>query len=188
MIRRRGEKASSLAFRDILYALNGMLAAVLIFILPSVNPASEEQNQSPPGNLMVAIAWPDGPSDVDLWVLGPGMAKAVGYSNKGSEVWNLLRDDLGNAGDATPVNFENAFSRGLPAGEYVVNLHCFSCSSKVPVRVEVRIAGGQLLTEETVDLAPAQEKTVVRFTLDGSGKVVPGSMSKVFKPLRSGNK
>lgn len=28
-------------------------------------------------------------------------------------------------------------------------------------------------------------RTVVRFTLDGQGAIVPGSQSQVFKPLRS---
>jgi hypothetical protein len=185
---RRGEKASSIAFRDVMLALNAVLAAVLLFAIPNINPASEEQNQSPPGNMMVAIAWPDGPNDVDLWVTGPGLAQAVGYSNRGSTLWNLLRDDLGNAGDATPVNFENAFSRGTPPGEYIVNIHCYSCDGTTPVRVEVRIAGGALIADETVGLEPSQEKTVVRFKLDGSGQVVPGSTSKVYAPLRTGKK
>jgi hypothetical protein len=185
---RRGARASTFGFIDVLLVLNIMLSALVLLVLPSVNPASEEQNQSPAGNLMAAAAWPAGPTDVDLWVSGPGMTKAVGYSNKSSQIWNLLRDDLGNANDPTPVNFENAFSRGLPAGEYAINVHCFSCGDEVPVHVEVRIASGALITEETVTLRPKQEKTVVRFMLDANGHIVPGSMNQVFKPLRSDGK
>jgi hypothetical protein len=40
-------------------------------------------------------------------------------------VFNLLRDDLGKAQDLTDNNYEVACSRGLPPGEYVVNVHMY---------------------------------------------------------------
>ena len=61
---------------------------------------------------------PEKPFDVDLWVQGPG-AGPVGFWNKGNEVFNLLRDDLGVDGDATDLNYEVSYSRGIPAGEYI---------------------------------------------------------------------
>ena len=50
-------------------------------------------------------------ADVDLWVQAPGDI-SVGYSNKGSAVFNLLRDDLGKRVDVTGLNYETSYSRG----------------------------------------------------------------------------
>lgn len=164
------------------------LFLALLAILLLVNPPTEADTATPPGNLSVAIAWPEGDTDVDLWLSGPGQSKPTGYSNRGGATWNLLRDDLGLAGDTMPLNFENAYSRGLPAGEYIINVHGFRLNGEVPVSVEVRKGTvGQtqkLLFRETVNLPPRQEKTAIRFRLDGDGAVVPGSVNRVHEPLR----
>jgi hypothetical protein len=163
-----------------------MLLAFLILINPPTNPT--EAIVDSPGNMMVTIAWPNGPIDVDLWVQGPGDDKGIGYSNRGGKTFNLLRDDLGSVGDSAPYNREDAFSRGLPEGEYVVNLHGYSLEGPIPVSVEVRLAnadGATLLVKTNVTLRPKQELTVTRFRLNADGKVVNGSMGTVFKPLRS---
>lgn len=169
--------------QDVLLAMLLGVAAVIMFVLPSVNPAAEADPLDPPGNLVASIAWPAGSIDVDLWV---GHADdAVGYSNKSGKVWSLLRDDLGTANDPTPLNMEAAFTRGLPDGEYIVNVKCFGCAGKVPVpvSVEVRLAEGGMIYRGVVDLvADKQERTAVRFRVR-DGKVVRGSESSVFVAL-----
>ena len=75
--------------------------------------------------MIVEVRWPDQlDSDVDLWVQAPGDVP-VGYSNKGGAIFNLLRDDLGQRADATGMNYEVSYSRGIPPGEYMVNVHLY---------------------------------------------------------------
>jgi hypothetical protein len=182
----------NIAARDLFLNALAFCLLVLIIIIPWINPTPTNAHDAPPpGNLAVSIAWPEGPYDVDVWVLAPGEQKAVGYSNRAGRVFNLLRDDLGLSGDDGPFNREDAFSRGLPAGEYVVNIHGYSVAQELPVEVEIRRADGNgsaLLVRETMTIRQAQERTVVRFRLDASGNVVPGSMNRVYKPLRSATK
>ena len=69
--------------------------------------------------------WPNNmPYDVDLWVQAPREVP-VGFWNLGGTTFNLLRDDLGGEGDATNENYEISYSRGIPPGEYVVNVHMY---------------------------------------------------------------
>ena len=165
-------------FRD---ALLLMLLAMLVLI----NPPAENSDVPKPGNMIVSIGWKPGHTDVDLWVRGPGDVMAVGYSRKSDKLFNLLRDDLGNTGDTTPLNFETAVSRGLPDGEYIINLHCFACRDAQTVSVEVSmgIENMTLIYKDTVPLRHKQERTAIRFRVAG-GKLVRGSQSSVFTPLR----
>jgi hypothetical protein len=179
----RQGSASSVGFRDVLLSLNAMLAALVLIVLPSINPVADKDPIAQPGNLVASAAWPAGSTDVDMWVSASG-DKPVGYKNKSGKVWSLLRDDLGTADDPTPLNYESAYTRGLPDGEYVVNVHCFSCTSKVSVSVEVRLAEGGLVFRDVVELvANKQERTAIRFRV-AKGAVVAGSESRVFKKLR----
>lgn len=171
--------------QDVLLAMLLGVAATIMFILPSVNPASTEDQLTPPGNLVVSATWPEGNIDVDLWLGAPG-EPAVGYSNKSGKTWSLLRDDLGNSNDGTPLNYESAFSRGLPDGEYAVNVRCFGCAGHVPVPVdvEIRLADGTLIWSGVVSLErDKQERTAIRWRMK-DGSVVAGSESHVFKQIR----
>ncbi|MBB5664720.1 hypothetical protein GGE68_002917 [Rhizobium leguminosarum] len=172
--------------QDTLLAMLMAVIAIVMLVLPSVNPAAKDDPAQLPGNLVASIAWPAGSTDVDLWVQA-GDDLAVGYSNKSGRVWSLLRDDLGTANDDTPLNFESAFTRGLPDGEYAVNVRCFGCAKvPVPVSVEVRLAEGGVIWKGTVDLLKDKsERTAIRFRMAG-GQVVPGSASQVFKQMKRG--
>lgn len=168
------------------YSNNTLILAVLVVIMMTqVNPKTKPNPDAlpPPGNIAVLMCWAPGPVDVDLWLGAPG-DKSVGYSRKSGTVWALLRDDMGIVNDVSPINCESAFARATPAGEYVVNIHGYSLPESVNVHVEVSL-NGRLLVATNMDLKPKQERTVVRFTLDGQGAIVPGSQSQVFKPLRS---
>lgn len=169
---------------DALFNFLGVLIFFIVALIAQVNPPTDPQID-PPGNLVASIAWPPGSIDVDLWVKSPG-DEAVGYSRKSGRVWSLLRDDLGTSNDNTPLNFESAFTRGLPDGEYIINVRCYGCAGKVPVpvSVEVRLATGELVWSGDVTLvSDKQEKTALRFVMRG-GKVVPGSASHVFREIR----
>jgi hypothetical protein len=182
-------------FRDVItLALAGFVALVLL-ILPHINPearASASQSE-PPGNVIVEIRWPDSiASDVDLWVQAPGDIP-VGYSNKGGALFNLLRDDLGDLLDATNLNYEIAYSRGLAPGDYTVNVHLYRNAARVspiPVSVVVSVKGAvqdsaRQILSTTIDLTrEGQEMTALRFRLEADGGLETGSVHSLYKPLR----
>lgn len=179
--------------RDLFLNALGFVLLLLILMLPFINdPKKDTPNPPPPGNLAITIAWAPGPVDVDLWCTGPGQDIATGYSHKDGLRCALLRDDLGTTNDASPINVENAFGRETPAGEYAINVHCFSCSGPTTVYVEVALgrsaAGMSLIFKGSVTINPKEERTVIRFRLDGKGNVVPGSVNRVYRELRSANK
>lgn len=186
-------QTTGIVFRDFSLLMVLGFVAMVVWLLPHINPPAESSEADPPGNLIVAITWPEGDTDIDVWLTGPGELNPVGYSNKGGVLFNLLRDDLGNMPDATPLNYENAYSRGVVPGEYIVNVHCYRCPI-VPqlVHVEVSINDGKSrkgtrpVASTRLELtANGQEKTAFRFRIDGAGKVEPNSLNAVFRPLRA---
>ncbi|WP_207455077.1 hypothetical protein [Azospirillum sp. SYSU D00513] len=185
-------------FRDMItLALAGFVCMVLL-LLPHINPKGKEgtavASEEPPGNVIVEARWDDKlRTDIDLWVQAPGDVP-VGYSNKSGLIFNLLRDDLGSYADPTEVNFETSYSRGVPPGEYTVNLHLFRNLDNVSpiwVRVVARVktenqAGAGTIAATRVRLDhEGQEITAFRFSLTEQGELVPGSLHALHKPLRS---
>lgn len=191
------DETSGTIFRDvIMLALCGFVA-VVVLLLPHINPkveAKEQQTIAPPGDVVVEILWPDTLDvDVDLWVLAPGDVP-VGYSNKGGYYFNLLRDDLGHRADPTNINYEVSYTRGAPAGEYVVNLHLYRNNDgvyPVPVKVLASLRRSDRFTttrlvETRVELnREGREVTAFRFTLGANGELVAGSVNSLQKDLRS---
>lgn len=180
-------------FRDaVMLALLGFVAMVVL-MLAHLRPPAEDETARAAGNLAVEATWPaDMNADIDLWVQGPG-DRPVGYSRKSGTVFNLLRDDLGKTNDLTDQNYEFAFSRGIPAGSYTVNVHLYSirtAAPPIPIRLTVALhAPGQsrvVIDVRSVELVHnGEELTVVRFDLDAQGRVVPGSIHDLPKPLRA---
>ena len=183
-------------FRDvIMLALCGFVA-IVILLLPHLNPPAKAENDtpSPPGNVIVEIRWPDHlDTDVDLWVEAPGDVP-VGYSNKGGVVFNLLRDDLGRMSDITDINYEVSYSRGIPSGEYTVNIHLYRNLANVypvPVTVAVSVktsqkeSARQIVATRITLSRVGDEITAFRFTLDANGKLAPGSVHSLKRALRS---
>lgn len=186
-------RTSGTVFRDFTLLMVLGFVAMVVWLLPHVHQPASQSDAEPPGNVVVAITWPEGDIDVDLWVTGPGEMVPVGYSNKGGVLFNLLRDDLGRLPDATALNYENTYSRGVVAGEYIVNVHCYRCAV-VPQQVDVEVSvndstsgkGARMIATTSLELsANGQEKTALRFKLDMAGKLVPDSLNSVFRPLRS---
>lgn len=197
-----GDDTSGTILRDIILFCFGVVAAVVVMILPHINePESKDEESRRRGNIRVEIIWPANRDvDVDLWCQAPG-DMPVGYSNKGGKVFNLLRDDLGHSSDLTGINYEVAFTRGLPAGEYVINLHYFRGDTGRPGGLEIEVE--VLITikkEDSVDSKESPQKilktkikllhvkeeiTAVRFILDKDKNVIAGSLNKVQKKIRS---
>jgi len=187
-----GPEDSDTVFRDvIMLALIGFVAMV-VMLLPHVQAAkTEAQDHKPPGNLIVEMHWPTTmPYDVDLWVQGPNSGP-VGFWNKGNEVFDLLRDDLGGEGDATNLNYEIAYTRGIIAGDYTVNAHMYGRippGTVVPVRFVVSIRtqfdDTRQLLQSTVKLTRHnEERTAFRFRLTKDGDIVKDSVSTLYRPL-----
>jgi hypothetical protein len=185
---------NAVAYRDILLNMNLVLTmvAAIFALLISIKTTLEAALAKPPGNLSVSIVWPVGNSDVDLWVLGPGEPRAIGYSRKSGKLFDLLRDDLGLVPDATGANFETSFTRGVVPGEYTINVHAYRCPTlPLVVNVEVAISGSDsapmrvLVTTSVTLTKQGQEATAIRFYLEKDGTIRKDSMHRVFKPIRS---
>lgn len=169
--------------RDLLMNMLLGLTALVVLVLAQINPVAKDSPDTlpQPGSIAVLACWPPGPIDVDVW-LGAPDDKPVGYARKSGSTWALLRDDMGTVNDASPINCESAFARVTPAGEFTVNIHGYRLLAG-PVSVHVEVAlNGSLLAKIDLDIKQNQERTVLRFTLDGQGKVV--SSNHVFKGLR----
>ena len=191
-----GDQGHDTVFRDVIFlALAGFVAVVLL-LLPHLHPPKEaEAAIRSPGNVIVEIRWPDDiDADIDLWVEAPGDTP-VGYSNKGGAIFNLLRDDLGQRGDSTELNYEISYSRGVPAGEYTVNVHLYRNSGgyvSIPVTISVSVkaktneSARRLLATELLLENEGEERTAFRFSLDDKGRLIRESLHDLPKPLRSG--
>jgi hypothetical protein len=160
---------------------------VMLLIVMS-NPPKDD-TLKPPGNLMVYDTWIDVPQkdDVDIWMIGPGMKKPIGYDNKDSDTCNLVKDDLGTDGfDSLGMNFENIFCRETPDGEYIINIHGFSIEG--PTTVDIQVVSNSngatrvLFNEEVTLKGPKDEITVIRFRMK-DGLLVPGSVHHTFVSL-----
>jgi hypothetical protein len=196
MLDRLDGEDTGTVFRDtIMLALAGFVALVIL-MLPYLNPKQTKsaENMEPPGNVIIEARWPDDiDSDVDLWVQAPG-DMPVGYSNKGGLMFNLLRDDLGHRADATKMNYEVSYSRGIPPGEYTINVHLYrnvARVSPIPVTVVASVkksaqeSARQLLATHLDLTREGQELTVFRFRIDDKGNLVPGSVTSLQRPIRN---
>jgi len=175
----------------------GGFILMTVLMLSVVNPpaqSAETTGEQSPGNIIIEAQWADAlDADVDLWVSAPG-DRPVGYSNKSGTIFNLLRDDLGKAQDITDFNYEVAYSRGMPAGEYIANVHLYR-GLNVTYPVDVKLVAtlksnpdeiAQRLFTTTVQLRHENDQvTAFRFQLDGGGRVIPDSMNTLYKDLRT---
>src|SRR5262245_5290874 len=174
----------------------GGFILMTVLMMTVINPkaqSAETSGEQSPGSIIVEAQWADDlDADVDLWVSAPG-DRPVGYSNKSGVVFNLLRDDLGRYQDMTDYNYEVAYSRGMPAGEYVANVHLYR-GFQVTYPIDVKLVAmvkpepndtARELAVTTVQLRHGNDQvTAFRFRLDSDGALVPGSLNTVFKELR----
>lgn len=175
----------------------GFLLIILVLIQYIAEEDSEEESISQ-GSVIVEMYWDDSlNTDVDLWVKAPGDIP-VGYSNKGGLSFNLLRDDLGKIADVSERNMEISNSRGIPAGEYVVNAHLYRLGNgSLPIDVKVvvsvkrdsiedgKVSLDQLFAVDLKLVKECHEKTAVVFTLDSEGNLDENSVHHTQTNLRS---
>ncbi len=190
------EDAWGTVFRDVvLLALVGFVAMVML-LLPHITEAKKETEESRvPGNVTVEAHWPSNlPVDVDLWVMAPGEFP-VGFWHQGGPTFNLLRDDLGAVGDATNENYEITYSRGIPAGEYIVNVHMYGplkAGTTVPVSIVVGVKKRfdtvlrQILKTVVRLDRRHQEETAFSFHLILDGFLVAGILKTLLRSLITG--
>lgn len=201
----RISRASKTILGDVVF--NMLMVFALLFIILPHHPKKEEaktQEVKSAGDMMVEIHWTDNVDiDIDLWVKSPDDERPVGYSNRAGKTFNLLRDDLGKSNDSTTRNYEMAYSRGLPPGEYVINLHYFAdrepgaATHEVPVDVIISIktatddktTGGmrQAITRKAILRERGEELTVVRFTILENGELDKESINDFYQELRTWN-
>ncbi len=195
-----GDQTVNTLFRDVLMAALGALALALIILAFHINPPKNEdaENERARGNVRVEVIWDQNTNvDIDTWVQAPGDTP-VGYSNLNGRVFNLVRDDLGSYADLTEMNYEVAFSRGIPAGEWTINLHWFSNSQgavEVPVKVLItmkkddsdasKTAPLTIMSKHVILKRVGQELTVIRFTTDEDHNVDTSSFTTDLKVLRA---
>jgi len=190
------DEVAGTVFRDMtMLALAGFVAIVML-LLPWLNPEAEDETTTmkAPGRVMVELFWPDDrDADVDLWVEAPGDTLPVGYPHMDDYHFNLLRDDRGTTYDATPINYEIAYTRGIAAGEYTVNVSLYAADpdDRGPVPAEVAVSviepdmlSRKVLVTRTITLSrEGEEITATRFKLDQNGKLVEGSENDLQKSL-----
>ena len=187
---------SDSVLKDMLFIMMFGFAFMVFLMLPFLNPPAKDEDSKPPGNVIAFVEWPPGNVDVDTWLTGPNEPNPVGYSNMNGYLWNLLRDDTGTAADTSPSNFENAYTRGIVPGEYIINLHCYRCpDGPVPATLEVSVKPeGATNSKDTpikviaftkVTLQDKEELTAIRFVLDANGDLVAGSLNHIFRQLRA---
>lgn len=173
--------------------LVSLVAAFLALAILIEEPQPSKADSIPPGQLSIEIFWPDNAcTDVDLWAQAPG-GRPVGYSSKNAEHIDLLRDDLGLSCGSGVHHYENAYTRGLAPGAYIVNLHSYAdhgWSKPIPVEVVIQLhhdkAATDVILRKTVTInAIGQEITVIRFRLDTDGHLEDGSVNDLPKSLRS---
>lgn len=185
---------SGTVFRDVIMLTLLGFVAIVVLLLPHLNPPIKTvEAATPPGNVIVEVLWPDEiDTDVDLWVQAPG-DQPVGYSNLGGLVFDMLRDDRGHYRDISGANYEVAYSRGAPMGEYTINVHLYSNAERslpIPVKVivSVRVDKKRIRRIAARDVSLGflgEELTVLRFSLDDKARLVPGSIHELPRALRT---
>lgn len=165
--------------------------SILLVQLEASRTETKTKDDNAAGSISVYVFWKDG-IDLDLDIhLRNAEDQHIYYANLSGKVWNLLRDDLGMIGDRDVRNFENAYSRGIIPGEYIVNVHAYRGTKEMfPIEVEAEIIvaadskggkGSQKTFTQKVTLYKVKEEaTLIRFTIDANKRLVDGSVSHEF--------
>lgn len=186
----------------VLFAWNDLLLSLLACLLVaafliSVQKKQEETKETDrsAGNISIYVFWPDGiDADIDTHLRDPD-GEHVYFSHKSGKIWSLLRDDLGSFNDVTDRNYENAYARGAPAGEYIVNVQAYRSNAAFPITVDAELRITPDLDKSPVTFKAkvtldrvGDEATLFRFSIDGEGRLVPGSVNSQFVKLAGEDK
>lgn len=174
-------------FYDMLF--NMLIAFVFCFVIAilAFNPSARKAGDVPAkAEFMVTVSWPDNnPNDIDTWVLEPG-GKTLWFRQRDAGLLHLDRDDRGAKNNSvivngrelsSPIRQEIVTLRGIVPGEYVVNAHYYDSRDQQPVDVSVAVVKvnpqAEIIYTGTQQIPrKGDERTLVRFTIDESGRVL----------------
>ena len=205
MSQRKGGETTGFiwAYRDLLTAMMIVFMALgLLAVIAAQKIKMVEGVQ--PGQMLIQMSWtPGSKSDIDLWIQTPD-DMPVGYMRSAGKNCDLLRDDLGLGLDATSHAIELMVCRDPLPGEYIINVMNYNVHPippprtgpdivEFPMPVTVTITRPDhknhsmktLFTKEVIIDHLGQEITVVRFTLDSEGNIVPGSINDMPHMIRT---
>jgi hypothetical protein len=163
------------------------VVAFLFFIaLLAISPDNKDGKVDSKAEFFITMDWPDNhPDDLDLFVQDPA-GNIAWYRHREAGFMVLERDDRGGTNDfivvngkkiPSPIREEIVTIRGIIPGEYTVNVSHFQAKTGLPVPVTVKVQKlnptAQVIFDDKVFLDhTGDEKTTVRFALDGEGKVI----------------
>lgn len=185
------------AFTDLLF--NALLGFVFMFItaFALIDETRAVGKVEAKAEILVTVRWPDHhPDDIDTLIEDP-QGNLLWYRNRDTGLMHLDRDDRGALTDRiavdgvermVPINQETASLRALTPGEYVVNVFHFMAYTGTPVPVSVKVEklnpNVEIVSYDTLELTGlGDEKTAVRFTIDGRGEI--RDINRLAKPLLS---
>lgn len=201
------------AYIDLLIAL--LMGTVVIFILTTLLIAPITQNSEgikKNADYVLTLEWPNEiDCDVDLWVRDP-LNNIVSYRFPEAGLMYFERDDMGKRRSVyeidgkeiviDPDNKEFVTLRGTFKGEYVVNLHLYSCLNRetnlalgqgslidVPVILEVIKINPTFSIIKHIEMkmdSVWQEKTAIRFVMDDKKNII--RFKNEYVGIRTGQK
>lgn len=177
------------AYIDLL--INLLTGTVVLFILTTLLIAPITQNNAgikKNADYVISMEWPESlDCDVDLWVRDP-LNNVVSYRQPEGGLMYYERDDMGRRRSVfqidgveqviDPDNKEFITLRGTFPGEYVVNLHVYSCLKEAALGMGIGSPVDIPVTIDIIKINPDysivkhivihmdkvwQEKTAVRF-------------------------
>lgn len=201
------------AYIDLL--INLLTGTVVLFILTTLLIAPITKNTEgikKNADYVLTLEWPNEiDCDVDMWVRDP-QNNIVSYKFMEAGLMYFERDDMGKRRSVyevdgkviviDPDNKEFVTLRGTFPGEYVVNLHVYSCLDKatnqalpagtpieLPVIVEVVRINPSFIVVKHIEMkidSVWQEKTAIRFVMDDKKNII--RFKTDFVSITSGNK
>lgn len=187
------------AYIDLL--INLLTGIVVLFILTTLLIAPITKNSEgikKNADYVLTLEWPnDLDCDVDFWIRDP-LNNVVSYRFPEAGLMYFERDDMGKRRSVyeldgkeiviDPDNKEFVTLRGTFPGEYVVNIHLYSCISEksklslqagykleVPVIVEIVKINPSYNVVKHIEMKMDtvwQEKTVIRFVMDNKKNII----------------
>lgn len=186
-MRRKFSVAS--AMQDTLFNILLGFFILLMLAMTLVNPPAKKKDIELKAEFMVTMEWPDGShDDLDLVVISP-LGNVVFYGRPNTQGLSLDRDDRGmindviTLGDGTKLvvqeNWEHITIRKNIPGEFIVNIRMFRKTDKTPTPVTVKVTRlnpYSVVFVDTIEMTyQRQEETAIRFTIDGTGKILDTS-------------
>lgn len=181
-------KSNPLEFVDFLFILLLTFISLYILTLILINPVAKQSEVKQKAEFLIILDWAaNANTDIDLWVQDPA-GNIVSFRAKQAGTMHLDKDDMGKVTDVytkadgqvqvVNINQEIVTIRGVPAGEFLVNLHLYRLEGEpekmYPINVQIiklnpfskAFEGRLMLTKQ------GEEVTVTRFTVSTEGEIV----------------